>query len=407
MVLAVIETIIKFLRNEESYVPFRATVVGCGGSGKSYIINTILTIVRKMTKRNITILVGAPSGAATYNVHGSTLHHLLGIGVSRPEDNITQKVRDKLLDWLKNPLCLFIDKRSMLSSKVLGAAGRNIRQTVYNGQNSWEIWGGVPAVILLGDGYQLWPVIEDGAIQGYFKSISMAPLAPTNKQIATQLLYQWGSFLFTHVMTESVSFLNKIYRVKSKHFCAHRGIHTWWCKKNTSLHLAYYKHNTAFITNLKQDQKTMWIYAKNTDKDKTNIDMLIQTSKNNRVPVARLDCCFGTNWLSGQQEWTSCINHFNARSNDSHTDTCVGARLAISNVNILPEVGLYNGTIGIVVEIIYQGKPVGPNDKEHNHLPDYLVVDFPNLKLPTGIPPWDELHKTVSSTCWLLLYHLG
>jgi hypothetical protein len=118
----VIDTIIKFLQNEESYIPFRATVVGCGGSGKSYIINTILTIVRKMTKRNTTILAGAPSGAAAYNVQGSTLHHLLGIGVSRPEN----KARDKLLDRLKNPLCLFIDERSMLSSKVLGAAERNI-----------------------------------------------------------------------------------------------------------------------------------------------------------------------------------------------------------------------------------------------------------------------------------------
>ncbi len=29
------------------------------------------------------------------------------------------------------------------------------------------------------------------------------------------------------------------------------------------------------------------------------------------------------------------------------------------------------------------------------------------LKLPTGIPPWDELHKTVSSMCWFFLYHLG
>ncbi len=173
-----------------------------------------------MTKRNTTILVGAPSGAAAYYLQGSTLHHLLGIGVSRPEDNITQKVRDKLLDGLKNPLCLFIDKRSMLSSKVLGAAERNIRQTVYNGQNSQEIWGGAPAVILFGDDYQLWPVIEDGAIQGYFKSTSTAPLAPTNKLSTTQLLCQWESFLFTHVMKESVFFLNKNYRVKSKH-CQH------------------------------------------------------------------------------------------------------------------------------------------------------------------------------------------
>ncbi len=73
-------------------------------------------------------------------------------------------------------------------------------------------------------------------------------------------------------------------------------------QKNTSLHLAYYKHNTVFITNLKQDQKTIWLYAKNMDKDKTNMDMLIHTSKNNKVPVARLDCCFGTNWQPGQQE---------------------------------------------------------------------------------------------------------
>jgi hypothetical protein len=71
----------------------------------------------------------------------------------------------------------------------------------------------------------------------------------------------------------------------------------------------------------------------------------------------------------------------------------------ISNVNILPEVGLYNDAIETVIEIVYQGKPVGPNDKEHSHLPDYVVVDFPNLKLLTGIPPWDKLHKTVSSTC--------
>jgi hypothetical protein len=178
-------------------------------------------------------------------------------------------------------------------------------------------------------------------------------------------------------------------------------------KKNSSLHLAYYEHDTAFMTNLKQDKKTMWIYAKNSDKDKTNMDMLIHTSKYNRVPVEWLDCCFGTNWLSGQQERTVCINHFDARSYDSHTDICVGARIATSNVNILPEVGLYNGPIGSVVEIIYQGKPVGPNNIEHNHLPDYVVADFPNLNLPTGIPTSDELHKMVSSTCWLLLYHLG
>ncbi len=66
--------------------------MGCGGTGKSYIINTILTIIRNMTRLNGTLLIGAPSGAAAFNVQELTLHHLLGIGVARPEDNIMQKV---------------------------------------------------------------------------------------------------------------------------------------------------------------------------------------------------------------------------------------------------------------------------------------------------------------------------
>jgi hypothetical protein len=55
-----------------------------------------------MTGSNATSLIGAPLGAAALNVQGSMLHHLLDIGVSRPDDNITQKVQDKLQSQLKN-----------------------------------------------------------------------------------------------------------------------------------------------------------------------------------------------------------------------------------------------------------------------------------------------------------------
>jgi hypothetical protein len=66
------------------------------------------------------------------------------------------------------------------------------------------------------------------------------------------------------------------------------------------------------MTNLKHEPKTMRLYAKNMDKDKTNMDMLIQTSKNNKVSVARLDCHFETNQIarSSHQEPTACINPF-------------------------------------------------------------------------------------------------
>jgi len=49
------------------------------------------------------------------------------------------------------------------------------------------------------------------------------------------------------------------------------------------------------MTNLTNDPKTMWLYAKNVDKDKKNMNMIIQTSKMNRVPVARLNCHSETN----------------------------------------------------------------------------------------------------------------
>ncbi len=211
-------------------------------------------------------------------------------------------------------------------------------------------------------------------------------------------------------MTESVFLLNKNYRVKSEEFqdlLARLRIGeptTEGAQQITDLHLAYYKHDTTCMTNLKHDPKTMWPYAKNKDKDEMNMDMLIQTFKDNKKSVARLDHHFETNWISrsSHQEPTACLNHFDTRTYNSHMDVCASARVTLLNVNILPEKGLYNGAIGTIVKIAFQHRPEGP--KEHNHLSDYVVADFPNLKLPAGILPWGELHKTASFTLSLLTY---
>jgi hypothetical protein len=163
-VLASIDTIAKFLNNDTKYKPLRATVMGCGGTGKSFIINTIISIVQTVTKLNDSILVGAPTGAAAFNVQGSTLHCLLGINVGQPEEVMLETTKENIKSCLTNLLCLIIDERSMLSSKFLAIAERNVRECVFKGQNSKEIWGGVPVVILFGDDYQLFPVIDEGAI---------------------------------------------------------------------------------------------------------------------------------------------------------------------------------------------------------------------------------------------------
>jgi hypothetical protein len=49
-----------------------------------------------MTQQNDTIQVGAPTGVAAFNVQGSTLHHLLGINVSHPEELPQETTKEQL-----------------------------------------------------------------------------------------------------------------------------------------------------------------------------------------------------------------------------------------------------------------------------------------------------------------------
>ena len=63
-----VDTVIKFLNNDLSYKPIRATIMGSAGTGKSFIINTIISMVKKLTGSNDTVQIAALSGAAAFNV---------------------------------------------------------------------------------------------------------------------------------------------------------------------------------------------------------------------------------------------------------------------------------------------------------------------------------------------------
>ncbi len=117
-----------------------------------------------------------------------------------------------------------------------------------------------------------------------------------------------------------------------------------------NLHIGLYESDIAFTDYLKNNKKTMWLYARNAEKEHKNQEMLIYTSKQMSIPVARLDCTYDTIRLSGDKEQMVCYSNFDQNSYDQHTDICIGAKVAISNVNFLPEIGLYNGAIGDVIE---------------------------------------------------------
>jgi len=68
---------------KKHFTPLRMTVLGCGGTGKSVLINTLVTCIRTIFKDNNSVFVTAPTGAAAYNVGGTTIHKEFKIGVKQ------------------------------------------------------------------------------------------------------------------------------------------------------------------------------------------------------------------------------------------------------------------------------------------------------------------------------------
>ena len=158
---------------------------------------------------------------------------------------------------------LIIDERSMISSKVLAAAERNTRECIYKGQNTSEIWGGLPVVLLFGDDYQLMPVDKNGAINGYDKRCCGSEQHVTDKMTPAQLFAYRGDWLFTEIMTDKVYFLTKNYRVQCEEFKAllERVRKTRATQDDAAklmkLHYVFYRNNADFKQNVENHDKVI------------------------------------------------------------------------------------------------------------------------------------------------------
>jgi hypothetical protein len=118
---------------------------------------------------------------------------------------------------------------------------------------------------------------------------------PTTRMTSSsQLLCQRGTYLFTQIKSETVFALDKNYRVRINEFHDILGGLRIGepirkdAEKLSSLHMIYY--DEGFKSYLENNDKTMWPFAKNADKDLKNQEMLIHTSKHKNNPIARLDC---------------------------------------------------------------------------------------------------------------------
>ena len=73
----------------------------------------------------------APTGFASYNVQGSTVYRVLGIGVSKPEMKPSSKRKELLV--------LIVEKLSQVDLKVFATLEGNDKRYVYKEKNSNEL----------------------------------------------------------------------------------------------------------------------------------------------------------------------------------------------------------------------------------------------------------------------------
>ena len=65
--------------HKKTFTPLRMTLCGVAGSGKSTLINNLVTAIQKITQKSNSVHVVAPTGSAAFNAGGETCHRLFNI----------------------------------------------------------------------------------------------------------------------------------------------------------------------------------------------------------------------------------------------------------------------------------------------------------------------------------------
>ena len=135
------------------------TVAGGGRSGKSTLVKVLTSTIQQIFQCNDSVLVAAPTGSASFNGGGVTMHRLFGIPVRKVSDKIGSDKMRRLKKTLKNVVMLVFDERSMISAEDMGMIETYEKQVAHQVMHKNSFFGNISVILLVGDDYQLPPIM--------------------------------------------------------------------------------------------------------------------------------------------------------------------------------------------------------------------------------------------------------
>ena len=145
----------KAIENKDPFV----FVSGKAGVGKSVLIKYM-----KENVKNKNIAVIAPTGIASINVDGQTVHSFFGLGIDILTTDNVSAATGKKKNLLDNLDLLIVDEVSMVRADLMDAIDTKLKKT----RGNEELFGGVQ-IVVVGDLFQLSPVVRKDEVP-YFNA---------------------------------------------------------------------------------------------------------------------------------------------------------------------------------------------------------------------------------------------
>jgi hypothetical protein len=350
----------------------RLTVSGVAGSGKSTWINTLVTALRKMFRTSETVAVFAPTGSAAYNAGGETVHR--GFKVPRRMENLSISANNQayMLRRFATMLVIIIDERSMLDAGMLGIIQNYMEQCAHQGQKKDHPWGGIPIIILVGDDYQLPPILS-----GAFYALDPKSLPRTFTMSHAYFQIRLKGFAEFRKMGKNVIYLEGEKRANDGQDMFKRLLRVVRCEQGnnqmtddeaqTLLELDIYHPTFSAEQRRTIQEDATYIFANRIPRDQHN-SWKLKLANSSCTPVARMK----SHTVKRNGRPVSNQAHFDLERQPARVLLCKGARVTLNGYNPDPRNGLFHGSLGIVQDIVYDvGKTPNLGD-----LPSYVLVEF-------------------------------